>query len=196
MTLVEADETFPEKARRAAKELHDRCQTLAEGIETMEDEIVAHARNDERARRLARILGIGPITASLIVATVVDFGLFKSARHFAAWLGLVPRQHSTGGRTRLGRITKTGNREIRKLLVLGATLEQRGRGMDPRGAATPAGQVGDGGTGEQDRAHRMGVDDAQRGLPRERTLRDRGSSSGSCGVTAWHKMVGAGRKPD
>jgi transposase len=57
----------------------------------------------------------------LIVATVVDFGLFKSARHFAAWLGLVPRQHSTGGRTRLGRITKTGNREIRKLLVLGAT---------------------------------------------------------------------------
>ena len=47
--------------------------------------------------------------------------MFKSARHFAAWLGLVPRQHSTGGKTRLGRITKTGNREIRKLLVLGAT---------------------------------------------------------------------------
>jgi transposase len=61
MTLVEADETFPEKARRAAKELHDRCQTLAEGIETMEDEIVAHARNDERARRLATIPGIGRV---------------------------------------------------------------------------------------------------------------------------------------
>jgi error-prone DNA polymerase len=57
----------------------------------------------------------------LIVATVADIGMFKSARHFAAWLGLVPRQHSTGGKSRLGRITKTGNREIRRMLVLGAT---------------------------------------------------------------------------
>ena len=53
--------------------------------------------------------------------TVVDFSVFKSARHFAAWLGLVPRQFSTGGKTRLGKITKAGNKEIRKLLVLGAT---------------------------------------------------------------------------
>ena len=52
---------------------------------------------------------------------MVDISLFKSARQFAAWLGLVPRQHSTGGKTRLGRITKAGNKEIRKLLVLGAT---------------------------------------------------------------------------
>jgi transposase len=52
---------------------------------------------------------------------VVDISRFKSARQFAAWLGLVPRQHSTGGKTRLGRITKAGNKEIRKLLVLGAT---------------------------------------------------------------------------
>ena len=89
---------------------------------TLEAEIVAHARQDATARRLATIPGIGPITASLIAATVGDdIGLFKSARHFAAWLGLVPRQHSTGGKTRLGRITKAGNREIRKLLVLGAT---------------------------------------------------------------------------
>ncbi len=73
------------------------------------------------ARRLATIPGIGPITASLIAATVVDISLFKTARQFAAWLGLVPRQNSTGGKTRLGRITKAGNKEIRKLLVLGAT---------------------------------------------------------------------------
>src|ERR1700712_4549534 len=84
-------------------------------------EIVAHARQDETARRLLTVPGIGPITASLVVATVVDISVFKSARHFAAWLGLVPRQYSTGGKTRLGRITKTGNREIRKLRVLGAT---------------------------------------------------------------------------
>jgi len=82
---------------------------------------VAHARRDDTARRLATIPGIGPITASLIAATVAGIGAFQSARHFAAWLGLVPRQHSTGGKTRLGRITKAGNREIRRLLVLGAT---------------------------------------------------------------------------
>ncbi|PYD59492.1 IS110 family RNA-guided transposase, partial [Gluconacetobacter entanii] len=76
---------------------------------------------DEDARRLLTIPGIGPVTASLIVASVTDIGAFDTARHFAAWLGLVPRQHSSGGKTRLGRITKTGNREIRKMLVLGAT---------------------------------------------------------------------------
>ena len=119
--LVEADETFPMKARQAFTGLFDQCKALTESIMTFEAEIVAHARHDETARRLATIPGIGPITASLIAATVGDISMFKSARHFAAWLGLVPRQHSTGGKTRLGRITKTGNREIRKLLVLGAT---------------------------------------------------------------------------
>jgi transposase len=121
MALVEADEAFPEKARQAVRGLLDQRRWLAESTETFEAEIVAHARHDETARRLATIPGIGPITASLIAATVADIGVFKSARHFAAWLGLVPRQHSTGGKTRLGRITKTGNREIRRLLVLGAT---------------------------------------------------------------------------
>ena len=83
---------------------------------------MAHARHDDTARRLATIPGIGPITASLLAATVGDgIGAFPSARHFAAWLGLVPRQHSTGGKIRLGRITKTGNQQIRTLLVLGAT---------------------------------------------------------------------------
>jgi transposase len=121
MALVDGDETIPTQARQAIMGLHDHGHDLAEGIETFEAEIVAHARHDETARRLATIPGVGPITASLIAATVVDIGLFKTARQFAAWLGLVPRQHSTGGKTRLGRITKTGNREIRKLLVLGAT---------------------------------------------------------------------------
>jgi transposase len=121
MELVDADATFPKKALQAVRGLLDHCRALAEGIETFEAEIVAHARHDETARRLATIPGVGPITASLIAATVADIGVFKSARHFAAWLGLVPRQHSTGGKTRLGRITKAGNREIRTLLVLGAT---------------------------------------------------------------------------
>jgi transposase len=121
MALVDADKAFPVKARQVFTGLFDQCRALAESIRAFEVEIVAHARQDETARRLATIPGVGPITASLIAATVIDIGLFKSARHFAAWLGLVPRQYSTGGKTRLGRITKTGNREIRRLLVLGAT---------------------------------------------------------------------------
>ena len=119
--LVDADEDMPKQARQAIAELHERFGELAKGIQSCEAEIVKHARNDVTARRLATIPGIGPITASLIAATVADISMFKSARHFAAWLGLVPRQYSTGGKTRLGRITKTGNREIRRLLVLGAT---------------------------------------------------------------------------
>jgi transposase len=121
VALVKADKAFPSRGRRAFTELFVQCGALAESIATFGAEIVAHARHDEAARRLMTIPGIGPITASLIATTVLDFSVFKSARHFAAWLGLVPRQHSTGGKTRLGRITKTGNREIRRLLVIGAT---------------------------------------------------------------------------
>jgi transposase len=121
LALVDTDKTFPEKARQVFTRLFGQCCALAASISAFEEGIVTHARQDETARRLATIPGVGPITASLIAATVVDIGLFKSARHFAAWLGLVPRQYSTGGKTRLGRITKTGNREIRRLLVLGAT---------------------------------------------------------------------------
>jgi len=94
----------------------------AANIAKFEAQIVGHAREDAMGRLLATIPGIGPITASLIAATIgANIANFKSARHFAAWLGLVPKQHSTGGKTRLGRITKAGNAEIRKLLVLGAT---------------------------------------------------------------------------
>jgi error-prone DNA polymerase len=119
--IVDADEDMPAQARQAIAELHKRFGELATGIQSCEAEIVKHARSDATARRLATIPGIGPITASLIAATVVDISRFKTARQFAAWLGLVPRQHSTAGKTRLGRITKAGNKEIRKLLVLGAT---------------------------------------------------------------------------
>jgi transposase len=120
--LVEADQAFPEQARQVFTGLLGHCRATADRVAALEAEIAAHARRDDTARRLATIPGIGPITASLVAATVGDgIAAFGSARHFAAWLGLVPKQHSTGGKTRLGRITKTGSREIRRLLVLGAT---------------------------------------------------------------------------
>src|SRR5674476_269931 len=102
MALVDMDEAFPEKARQVFIGLLDQCRATAETIKAFEAEIVEHARHDETARRLATIPGVGPITASLIAATVVDISLFKTARHFAAWLGLVPvsythlRAHETG----------------------------------------------------------------------------------------------------
>ena len=122
MALVSADESIPAAGRQAMTELHAHGGVVAERLATLEAEITGHARHDATARRLATIPGIGPITASLIAATVGDhIDAFKNARQFAAWLGLVPRQHSTGGKVRLGRITKAGNTEIRRLLVLGAT---------------------------------------------------------------------------
>ena len=111
MALVEADGAVPDRTRQALGALFNQCRALDGCIEAFEAEIVAHAKGNDTARRLATIAGVGPITSLLIAATVADIGVFQSARHFAAWLGLVPRQHSTGGKTCLGRITKMGNRE-------------------------------------------------------------------------------------
>ena len=90
--------------------------------------LAALQRSDEVARRLATIPGIGPIGATALAASVTDPGQFRSGRHFAAWLGLTPLQNSSGGKERLGRISKMGDKYLRKLLVIGATsLVRRAR---------------------------------------------------------------------
>jgi transposase len=78
------------------------------------------AIQNEAARRLMQVAGVGPITATAVVATIGEGHAFAHGRQFAAWLGLVPRQHSTGGKTVLGRITKHGNVYLRTLLIHGA----------------------------------------------------------------------------
>ena len=83
--------------------------------------LAALQRSDEMARRLATIPGIGPIGATALAASVTDPGQFRSGRQFAAWLGLTPLQNSSGGKERLGRISKMGDKYLRKLLVIGAT---------------------------------------------------------------------------
>lgn len=80
-------------------------------------------RQDERVQRIMDIQGVGPVTASAIVATVGNAGVFKNGRQFAAWLGLTPREYSTGGKPRLGRISKRGDAYLRTLLVHGARSE-------------------------------------------------------------------------
>jgi transposase len=83
--------------------------------------IVSWHRKSEVSRRLETIPGIGVITATAIAAVVTDAGVFKSGRHFAAWIGLTPRLNGMGGKVQRGRITKAGDRNLRRLLVLGAT---------------------------------------------------------------------------
>ena len=114
-------EALPELARATLRLMAAQVDDANAKIEVLEQAIVARHRDDEASRRLATIPGIGPITASALAASVPDAGAFDSGRQFAAWLGLVPRQNSTGGKQRLGGITKTGDRYLRRLLVIGAT---------------------------------------------------------------------------
>ena len=115
------NEALPALARSTLQLLAKQIDDGNEKIEAIEKEIVAQHRRNEASRRLATIPGIGPIIASAIMASVSDPTIFKSGRQFAAWLGLVPGQNSTGGKERLGSITKAGDRYLRRLLVIGAT---------------------------------------------------------------------------
>ena len=96
-------------------------QTLDGQVDALDRQIMDWHKTNETSRRLATIPGIGVITASAIAASTPDPLFFKSGREFAAWLGLTPRQNSSGGKERLGRISKKGNTYIRRLLVTGAT---------------------------------------------------------------------------
>ena len=116
----------PDCVRVALRPLVSQIDALDAAIGAI-DNIAMSVKADETAKRLMTVPGVGPVTASAIVATIQDIGDFASGREFAAFLGLTPRQSSTGGKTRLGRITKMGDRYLRKLLVVGAcsTLSHR-----------------------------------------------------------------------
>jgi transposase len=117
----EADDRLPPEARLAMTTVAGQLDDLQRRIRDLERAILRWHRQNEASRRLASIPGVGPITASAVVATVGSVESFKSARHFAAFLGLTPKEHSTGGRQRLGRISKQGDVYIRRLLILGGT---------------------------------------------------------------------------
>jgi len=117
---AEAAEALPVLARRAIDDLLEQLRELDGRIDRYDREIEAQARLSDAARRLMQIRGIGPTTALAIVATVGNAREFKNGRQFAAWIGLVPGQYSTGGRTRLGHISKRGDAYLRNLLVQGA----------------------------------------------------------------------------
>ena len=113
-------EGLPVLAREAIADLRAYLSYLDERITRYERQLVELARQREAAVRIQRLPGVGPLTASAITASISDGHEFANGRQFAAWLGLVPRQYSTGGKPRLGRITKRGDAYLRTLLMLGA----------------------------------------------------------------------------
>lgn len=111
----------PTSVREALAPLVRQIDAIDAEIAAIDRKLETQAKNDPTAKRLMTIPGVGPVTASAIVATVRDVKAFANGREFAAHLGLTPRQNSSGGKHRLGGITKMGDRYLRKLLVVGAT---------------------------------------------------------------------------
>lgn len=124
----DADDCIPPSIQSALLPLVTQMRNLASAIREADREIARLAKADEVATRLMTIPGIGPLTASALVATVCDPRSFRGPRSLSAFLGLVPRERSSGGKTQLGKITKRGNRYLRGLLVIGAFSVLRNRG--------------------------------------------------------------------
>jgi len=126
-------DVLPVRVGRCVRDLLEHADRLAAKALEYEREIRMGVRDNDLARCAHTRQGIGPITASALVATVGNGHDFKNGRQFAAWLGLVPRQYSTGGKTRLGHITKRGDPYLRTLLVMGArsVLQRAAREQDP-----------------------------------------------------------------
>jgi transposase len=126
-------ETLPHWASQAMSDLLGHIGELDRRITEYDHHIKQAAQSDERSRRLMAMPGIGPITANALLAAIGNGHDFRNGRQLAAWLGLTPGQHSSGGKSKLGRITKAGDRYLRTLLILGArsVLAVAGRKTDP-----------------------------------------------------------------
>ena len=117
---AEKTQSLPDAMRAALRPLVSALFTLNEEVAVLNTAILRQHRGSETSQRLATVPGIGTLTATVLVATVSEPEMFSGGREFAAWIGLVPRQHSTGGKARLGHISKMGNRDLRRLLIVGA----------------------------------------------------------------------------
>jgi transposase len=118
--LEDASNELTPLARRALQRAHLHWLEIELQLAWCDEQIAIHARSDERARAISQIPGIGNVTASALVVSVGDFRQFKTAGQFGAWLGMTPAQASSGGKTRLGRITKRGDTYLRTMLIQAA----------------------------------------------------------------------------
>ena len=133
LTIVADDEDrrVPIDARASLMLLAAQLQAVQTLIGMIEKRIMAQHRSNEASKRLETIPGIGVIGATAIAATVADPTVFRSGRDFAAWIGLVPRQDSTGGKQKLGPISKQGHQYLRRILVVGAHAVLRRAKQNP-----------------------------------------------------------------
>jgi transposase len=133
--MIDDDATdIPGAVRDITRLYLDQIAVLTQKIDELHFKLRAATKIDDAMRRLCTVPGVGPVTAGAIMAFAPDLRTFASGRNFAAWLGLVPRQRSTGGKTRLGGVSKMGQSDIRKLLIVGAMSRIRWiirRGMLP-----------------------------------------------------------------
>ena len=166
------DARLPALAREALGSLVEQLRMAQTQILDLEKQLKAWHRTNEASRRLEAIPGVGVITATALVATIGDASQFHSGRQLAAWLGLVPRQYSSGGKARLGRISKRGDGYLRRLLVHGARADLRWSRhrkeplcMAGELARPPADQCGAGGDGQQDGPGGLGHAQPRRSLP-------------------------------
>lgn len=118
--IEDASNGLPGSFRMLVDQLVEHLKVLDTHVLKLEAKIKAWHRESEISRKLGQIPGIGPVTASALVATIGDAKAFENARQFAAWMGLVPRQHSTGGKAKLLGISKRGDTYLRTLLIHGA----------------------------------------------------------------------------
>jgi transposase len=124
--VIEDNHTgVPAMARPILGLLVEQLRSLDEGVVLLDRELARRAREDAAAKRLTTIPGIGPITATALVALAPAAQVFKRGRDFAAWLGLTPLQRSTGGKQRLGETSRMGERTLRRLLIIGASATVR-----------------------------------------------------------------------
>ena len=121
LAMAQVDRALPQIAKVTIEALGQHLEGLEQAIASVEDEITRAHEQNQTSRLLDEIPGIGTLIASAVAASVPDPSVFKSGRDFAAWLGLTPKQNSSGGKEKLGAITKQRNRYIRKMLVVGAT---------------------------------------------------------------------------
>jgi transposase len=136
MELIDDPSTgLPAEARSVLALLVESLKAIKAKIAVLDRQIAARARKDAVAKRLMTIPGVGPVAATALVALAPAASSFRRGRDFAAWLGLTPRQHSTGGKERLGRISKMGERSLRRLLIIGASSATKAAARRPASAS-------------------------------------------------------------
>lgn len=128
-TLIAAVEdprgALPDEARSPCLALISTLRSLVDKVRELDQEIARRARRDDVAKRLMTIPGVGPVIATALEALAPPAETFTRGRDFSAWMGLTPRQHSTGGKARLGKTSKMGQRDLRRLLIIGASAVVR-----------------------------------------------------------------------